>query len=151
VNVAGGFRWQTVEQGALDGWDAMYNMNLRTVVVATRAALPFLLAGSHGRIINIGAGAAGKSAAAGMGAYTAAKAGVHKFTESLADELKTRGITVNAILPGTIDTPQNRAEMPSADFSTWVAPSAIADVIVFLASERAQAVTGALIPVFGKA
>jgi len=150
VNIAGGFRWQTVEQGDLDTWDEMYAMNLKTAVVATKALLPLLLRNSAARIINVGAGAAAKPAAAGMGAYTASKAGVHKFTESLADELKDRGITVNAVLPGTIDTPRNRADMPTADFSRWVSAAAIADVISFLASEKAAAVTGALIPVFGR-
>jgi len=75
---------------------------------------------------------------------------VHKFTESLAEELKDRGVTVNAVLPGIIDTPQNRADMPGADFSRWIQPTAIASVIAFLASEQAAAVTGALIPVYGR-
>jgi NAD(P)-dependent dehydrogenase (short-subunit alcohol dehydrogenase family) len=85
-----------------------------------------------------------------MGAYAASKAGVHKLTESLADELKDLGITVNAILPGVIDTPQNRADMPKADFARWVAPQAIANVVLFLASDQSQAVTGALLPVNGR-
>lgn len=150
VNIAGGFRWQTVEQGDVEGWDAMFAMNLKTAVVTTKAALPQLLASPGGRIINVGAGAAARPAGAGMGAYTASKAGVHKLTESLAEELKDRGITVNAVLPGTIDTPRNRADMPNADFSRWVQPEAIASVIAFLASDEAAAVTGALVPVYGR-
>ena len=75
---------------------------------------------------------------------------MQRLTESLADELKDRGVTVNAILPGTIDTPRNRADMPNADFSRWVPPAAIAEVIVFLASDAASAVTGASIPVIGR-
>jgi NAD(P)-dependent dehydrogenase (short-subunit alcohol dehydrogenase family) len=150
VNVAGGFAWQTLEQGEADGWDEMFASNLRTAVVTTKAALPLLLASPAGRIINVGAGAAARSAGAGMGAYSASKAGVHKLTESLSEELKGRGITVNAVLPGIIDTPQNRAAMPHADFSRWVQPAAIAAVIAFLASEQAAAVTGALIPVYGR-
>lgn len=150
VNIAGGFRWQTLEQGDVEGWDAMFAMNLKTAVVSTRAALPQLLESPAGRIINVGAGAAARPAGAGMGAYTAAKAGVHKLTESVAQELKDRGITVNAVLPGIIDTPQNRADMPSADFSRWVKPEAIAAVIAFLASEQAAAVTGALVPIYGR-
>ncbi|MGH8327829.1 MAG: SDR family NAD(P)-dependent oxidoreductase [Steroidobacteraceae bacterium] len=150
VNIAGGFRWQTLEQGDLDGWDAMFAINLKTVVVASKAALPRLLESAAGRIINVGAGAAARPAGAGMGAYTASKAGVHKLTESLAQELKDRGVTVNAVLPGTIDTPRNRADMPDADFSRWVPPEAIAAVIAFLASEQAAAVTGALLPVYGR-
>jgi NAD(P)-dependent dehydrogenase (short-subunit alcohol dehydrogenase family) len=150
VNIAGGFRWQTLEQGDIEGWDAMFASNLKTAVVSTRAALPGLLASPAGRIINVGAGAAERAAGVGMGAYTASKAGVHKLTESLAQELKDRGITVNAVLPGIIDTPQNRADMPKADYSRWVPPAAIAAVIAFLASEQAAAVTGALLPVYGR-
>lgn len=150
VNIAGGFRWQTLEQGAVEGWDEMYAINLKTAVVSTIAALPRLLESPAGRVINVGAAAAARPAGIGMGAYTASKAGVHKLTESVAEELKDRGITVNAVLPGIIDTPQNRADMPDADFSRWVRPEAIAAVIAFLASEQAAAVTGALVPVYGR-
>jgi NAD(P)-dependent dehydrogenase (short-subunit alcohol dehydrogenase family) len=150
VNVAGGFRWQTVERGGLEGWDEMFASNVRTAVVSTKAALPQLLASPAGRIINVGSGAAARQAGAGMGAYAASKAGVHKLTESLAEELKDRGITVNAVLPGVIDTPRNRVDMPNADFSSWVQPEAIAAVIAFLASDQAAAVTGALVRVCGR-
>lgn len=149
VNIAGGFRYEKLLDGEVATWDEMYAMNLRTAVVACKAALPALLEGRRGRIINIGAGAAVRGRA-GIGAYTASKAGVQRLTESLADELKDRGITVNAILPGTIDTPRNRAEMPDADFTRWVVPAAIADVILFLVSDAASAVTGASIPVNGR-
>lgn len=149
VNVAGGFRWQTIEGGSVEAWDDLYAMNLRTAVVCCKAALPAMLERGAGRIVNIGAGAAAK-AGAGMGAYTASKAGVQRLTESLSEETKDRGITVNAILPGTIDTPRNRADMPDADFTRWVAPASIAEVIVFLASDAASAITGAAIPVFGR-
>ena len=151
INIAGGFRWEKIEDGSVATWESMFAMNLKTALVASRAALPHLLKNAPGsRIVNIGAGAAAKPAAAGMGAYTASKAGVQKLTESLADELKYRGVTVNAVLPGTIDTPQNRKDMPDADFSRWVAPSALAEVVLFLASERAAAITGAAIPVNGR-
>lgn len=150
VNVAGGFRWQTLEGGELGVWDLMYKLNLRTAVNASKAALAHLLARAGARcIVNVGAGAAAR-AGAGMGAYTASKSGVARLTESLAEELKDRGIRVNAVLPGIIDTPQNRKDMPDADFSRWVPPAAIADVIVFLASDAARAVTGAAVPVFGR-
>jgi 3-oxoacyl-[acyl-carrier protein] reductase len=102
-----------------------------------------------GRIVNVGAHAA-LHAGAGMGAYAASKGGVHRLTESLAAELKKDGITVNAVLPSTIDTPANRKDMPQADFATWVTPEALAKVIQFLASIDAQPVTGALIPVVGR-
>lgn len=145
VNVAGAFRFEPVEGGKAETWDLMYRINVATAVNASRAALPFLLK-SQGAIVNIGAGAAIK-AGAGMGAYAASKAGVHRFTESLAEELKGK-VTVNAVLPSTIDTPANRRDMPDADFSKWVAPEAIADVILFLAGARD--ITGALVPVSGR-
>jgi NAD(P)-dependent dehydrogenase (short-subunit alcohol dehydrogenase family) len=149
VNIAGGFRWQTLSDGDIAGWDQMYAINLKTALVACKAALPSILKSDTGRVINIGAGAAAK-AAAGMGAYAASKSGVLRLTESLSEEVKDRGVTVNAVLPGTIDTPQNRKDMPDADKSRWVAAEAIADVVLFLASPAARAVTGAAVPVFGR-
>ena len=151
VNIAGGFRWQLFTDTDLAVWDLMYNMNLKTALVATHTALPHLTRSASGRIVNIGAGAAAAKAAAGMGAYTAAKAGIQKLTESLADELKDCGICVNAILPGTIDTPQNRADMPTVDHARWVAPADLAAVVLFLASTEARAVNGAALAVAGRA
>jgi NAD(P)-dependent dehydrogenase (short-subunit alcohol dehydrogenase family) len=148
VNIAGGFRWETIADGKLDTWDFLYAINLKTAVCACKGALPHLLT-SQGRIVNIGAGAAAK-AGMGMGAYTASKAGVAKLTEALAEELKDKGVTVNAVLPSIIDTAVNRADMPTADFTRWVQPAALADVIVFLASDAARAITGASIPVSGR-
>jgi NAD(P)-dependent dehydrogenase (short-subunit alcohol dehydrogenase family) len=148
VNIAGGFRWQTVREGESATWDLLYRLNLKTAVNMCRAVIPILTKGGHGRIINVGAGAAIK-AAAGMGAYGASKAGVHRLTEALAEELKGQA-TVNAVLPSIIDTPQNRVDMADADFSTWVKPTELAAVIAFLASEESGAVTGALLPVNGR-
>ncbi len=150
VNVAGGFRWELVSESDLTAWDQMYATNLKTCLVTSRAALAHLKV-SRGRIVNIGAAAAAQRSAAGMGAYAASKAGVHRLTESLADELKDAGVNVNAVMPGTIDTPANRRDMPQADVSRWVTPDAIADVVLFLASDAARAVTGALVPVMGRA
>jgi NAD(P)-dependent dehydrogenase (short-subunit alcohol dehydrogenase family) len=149
INIAGGFHFEKLESGSLETWDAMYRVNLRTCVAACSAALPHLLRSGSARIINIGAMGAAK-AAAGMGAYAASKAGVAKLTESLAEELKDRGVTVNALLPSTIDTARNRVDMPTAQFDRWVQPAALADVIAFLLSDAADAVTGALIPVAGR-
>lgn len=146
VNVAGGFTWEPLESGSIDAWARMQAMNLTTTATISQLALPALKTSAAGRIVNIGAGAALK-AAMGMGAYAASKSGVHRLTEALADELAGTSVTVNAILPATIDTPTNRADMPDADFATWVQPAAIADVITFLASDAARAITGALIPV----
>ena len=149
INVAGAFRWEKLAGGTLESWDSMYRINLRTAVAACQAAVPFMLQAGGGRIVNVGAMAAAK-AAGGMGAYAASKAGVAKLTETLADELKDRGITVNAILPSTLDTPKNRLDMPGADFTRWVTPADAAEVIAFLVSDAARAVTGALIPVVGR-
>lgn len=148
VNVAGAFRWETLESGAADTWDFMFRVNLATAVNASRAAAPHLLASGGGSIVNVGAGAAIK-AGAGMGPYAASKSGVHRLTESLAEELKGK-VRVNAVLPSIIDTPTNRKDMPDADFSTWVTTAEIADVILFLVSQKARGVTGALIPVSGR-
>ncbi|MGN6314212.1 MAG: SDR family NAD(P)-dependent oxidoreductase [Rhodanobacteraceae bacterium] len=147
VNIAGAFRWETLADGKLDTWDLLYRINLRTAVAASQAALSHLKEG--GRIVNIGTNSALK-AGAGVGAYTASKSGVMRFTESLAEELKERDITVNALLPSILDTPPNRADMPKADFTRWVKPEQLADVIVFLLSKQSAAITGALIPVTGR-
>jgi NAD(P)-dependent dehydrogenase (short-subunit alcohol dehydrogenase family) len=146
VNVAGGFVWQTLADGGSETWARMFAMNATTCVNMTKAALPALGKADAGRIINIGAGGA-LVAAAGMGGYAASKAAVHKLTESLAAELAGGTVTVNAVLPSIIDTPVNRADMPDADFSQWVQPAALAEVILFLASPAARAISGALIPV----
>jgi NAD(P)-dependent dehydrogenase (short-subunit alcohol dehydrogenase family) len=148
VNIAGGFRWETIADGSLETWDFLYAINLKTALCACKAALGYLPA-DNGRIVNVGAAAAAK-AGTGMGAYTASKAGVAKLTEALAEELKDKGINVNAVLPTIIDTPANRADMPKADFTRWVAPQALADVIVFLSSHAARAITGASILVSGR-
>ncbi|WP_373077415.1 SDR family NAD(P)-dependent oxidoreductase [Zhongshania sp.] len=148
VNIAGGFCWETLADGAIDSWDRMYQLNVRTAVNASKAALAHI-PGAGGRIVNISAAGAVK-AAAGMGAYAASKSGVARLTEALAEELKVKNITVNAVMPSVIDTAPNRADMPDADFSAWVSPQALADVILFLLSKQAEAVTGALIPVTGR-
>lgn len=147
VNIAGTFRYETLTDGSPDTFDLLYRINLRTAVAASKAALAHL--GDGGRIVNIGAASALK-AGAGVAAYTASKSGVMRFTESLADELKPRNITVNAVLPSILDTPPNRKDMPKADFAKWVAPAALAEVIVFLLSDAAAPITGALIPVTGR-
>lgn len=150
VNVAGGFEWETVESGSIETWDRLYAMNLRTAVISSQAALPHLLAAKgSARIVNVGALASVKGGL-GMGAYAASKAGVARLTESLAEELKERGITVNAVMPSIIDTPKNRSDMPDADPNRWVTPRALAAVIAFLLSDDAAAITGACVPVAGR-
>ncbi|TRO97116.1 SDR family NAD(P)-dependent oxidoreductase [Glycocaulis profundi] len=145
VCIAGGFVWETIADGAFETWQNMFDANLKTALAASLAALPRLPDGA-GRIVMIGAAAA-QPAGTGMGAYAASKSAVARLVESLADELKPRKINVNAVLPSIIDTPANRRDMPDADPSDWVGPSAIADVIGFLVSNRSRAITGALIPV----
>jgi 3-oxoacyl-[acyl-carrier protein] reductase len=148
INIAGGFAFETVAEGDPETWQRMYALNVLTALNASRSALPHLAASRSARIVNIGA-IGGLQAGAGMGAYAASKAGVHRLTEALAAEWKGK-ITVNAVLPSIIDTPANRASMPKADFTKWVTPQELAEVILFLASDAASAVTGALIPVSGR-
>ena len=148
VNIAGGFAFETVADGDPTTWQRMYALNVLTALNASRSALPHLVASGAGRIVNVGAMGA-LQAGSGMGAYAASKAGVHRLTEALAAEWKGR-ITVNAVLPSTIDTPANRASMPRADFAKWVTPQELAEVILFLVSDAASAVTGALLPVSGR-
>jgi len=143
VNVAGGFVWETMADGAIDTWDRMYRMNLRTAAVSCRAGAALLENG--GAIVNVGAAAAA-NAAIGMAPYAASKAGVMALTQSLADELRGRMIRVNAVLPTILDTPANRRDMPDADFSTFVELAAAARVIALLLSADAAAVTGAGVP-----
>jgi NAD(P)-dependent dehydrogenase (short-subunit alcohol dehydrogenase family) len=148
INIAGGFIFETVADGDAGSWQRMYALNALTALNASRAALPHLASSGAGRIVNIGAMGA-LQAGSGMGPYAASKAGVHRLTEALAAEWKGK-ITVNAVLPSIIDTAANRASMPTADFAKWVAPLELAEVILFLASDAASAVTGALIPVSGR-
>lgn len=149
LNIAGAFRWETVADGDPRTWDLMFEANVKTALNASKAALPHLLRSGAGRIVNLGAGA-GLKAERGMGAYAASKAGVARLTEALAEELKDKGVTVNAILPGIIDTPQNRKAMPDADFTRWVQPRELAALIAYLLCADAQAITGASIPVNGR-
>jgi NAD(P)-dependent dehydrogenase (short-subunit alcohol dehydrogenase family) len=148
INIAGGFAFETVGEGDITTWQRMYALNVLTALNTARAALPHLAASKAGRIVNVGAMGA-LQAGSGMGPYAASKAGVHRLTEALANEWKGK-VTVNAVLPSTIDTKANRADMPKADFSKWVTPQELAEVILFLASDAASGVTGALIPVSGR-
>jgi NAD(P)-dependent dehydrogenase (short-subunit alcohol dehydrogenase family) len=148
VNIAGGFIYEMVADGDIKSWQRMHALNLLTALNASQAAIPHLAKSQAARIVNIGAMGA-LQAGAGMGSYAASKAGVHRLTEALAAEHKGK-ITVNAVLPSTIDTAANRADMPKSDFSKWVRPQELAEVILFLVSDAASAVTGALIPVAGR-
>lgn len=149
VNVAGGFSMGTaVHETELATWEFMLNLNAKSVLLTSKAFVPQMITRGEGKIVSVAA-RAGLEGKAKMGAYTVSKAAVIRLTESLADELKEHRINVNCILPGTIDTPQNRAAMPKANFAKWVAPAELANVILFLASPAASAVQGAAVPVYG--
>ena len=148
-NVAGGFRMgQPVHETPDEIWDLMLGLNAKSVINCARAVVPGMLARGQGKIVNVAA-LAGLSGKANMGAYIASKSVVIRVTESMSAELRDKGINVNCVLPSIIDTPQNRADMPGADPRRWVAPEALADVVLFLASDAARAIHGAAIPVTG--
>ncbi|CAN5454325.1 SDR family oxidoreductase [soil metagenome] len=146
-NLAGGFRMgEAVHETSASTWDFLFDLNARTVVHTAKAVVPHMLKQGGGRIVNVGAFAAQKGAAQ-MGAYIASKSAVIRLTESMAAELREKGINVNCVLPTIIDTPENRAAMPDADPARWVAPDDLANAIVFLASTQARAIHGAALPV----
>jgi len=148
-NIAGGFRMGTPVHATSDAdWNFLFDLNVHTVLHTARAVVPRMLAAGRGRIVNVGAFAAQKGAAA-MGAYVASKSAVIRLTETMAAELRDRGINVNFVLPTVMDTPENRNAMPGADPSRWVAPADLASVIAFLASDAARAIHGAAVPVTG--
>ncbi|MCE2406666.1 MAG: SDR family NAD(P)-dependent oxidoreductase [Pseudomonadales bacterium] len=151
ANIAGGFTMgDTVDSTSDETWDFMYNLNVRTVFNMVRAVVPQMVDRQRGKIVNIGA----LNALRGVGrmaAYSASKSVVIRLTESLSEELKTKNINVNCVLPSIIDTPRNREDMPKANFSTWVTPEAMAKVVLFLASSDADPIHGASLPVTGLA
>ncbi len=150
VNTVGGYRGgKPVHETDPADWDFLFNVNVRTALNCCRAVIPQMLKQQRGKIINI-ASRDGLTGSAGYAAYSASKSAVLRLTESLSAELKASNINVNCIMPGTIDTPQNRTAIPGADFSKWVEPGAIAEVILFLLSDASRAITGAAIPVYGK-
>jgi NAD(P)-dependent dehydrogenase (short-subunit alcohol dehydrogenase family) len=149
-NIAGGFRMgPMVHETTDEDWNFLFDLNTRSLLHAVRAVVPGMLTAGGGKIVNIAANSAQKGVAR-MGAYCASKDVVIRVTEAMAAELRDSNINVNCILPSIIDTPQNRADMPNADPARWVAPEALADVMVFLASEGARAIHGAALPVVGR-
>jgi len=146
-NIAGGFRMgERVHETSDENWNFLFDLNTRTLLHTVRAMVPHMINAGAGKIVNVGAFAAQKGVAQ-MGAYTASKGTVIRMTEAMAAELREKNINVNCVLPTIIDTPENRAAMPKADPAKWVAPSDLANVIVFLASDAARAVHGAAVPV----
>lgn len=149
ANIAGGFAMgETVAQMSADTWNFMFALNAQSVLNMARAVVPSMTNQRHGKIINMSARAALRGAP-NMAAYSASKSVVMRLTESLADEVKGDGINVNCILPSIIDSARNRTDMPDADFSKWVRPEQVAQVILFLASGAADAIHGAALPVEG--
>ena len=150
VNTVGGYRGgKPVHETELADWDFLFGVNLRTTLLCCRAVIPQMLRQGGGKIVNV-ASRDGLSGSAGYSAYSASKSAVLRLTESMAAELKNANINVNCIMPGTIDTPQNRKAIPNGDFSKWVAPEAIGDVILFLISDAARGISGAAVPIYGK-
>ena len=150
VNTVGGFRaGKLLHETPMETWDFLLNLNARSVFIASHKVIPRMLNQKSGKIVNVAA-RPGLEGQAGMAAYSASKSAVIRLTESMAAELKAHGINVNCIIPGTIDTPQNRESMPDADYNSWVAPESLADVILFLSSEAARDVHGAALPVYGR-
>jgi NAD(P)-dependent dehydrogenase (short-subunit alcohol dehydrogenase family) len=150
AHTVGGFAMAAMGESPPALWERMFRINALTTVNMVRAVLPHLRAAGGGAMVAIGAGAALR-APSGMAAYAASKAAVLRLVESTADETKRDNIRVNAVLPGTIDTPQNRAAMPDADPSHWTTPREVAETIAFLLSDAASGITGAAVPVPGRA
>jgi NAD(P)-dependent dehydrogenase (short-subunit alcohol dehydrogenase family) len=149
INAAGGYRGgKTIDQVDLDEWESMMAMNLRSMFLMSRAALPLMRSGGTGRIVSISALPAVKPGAK-RGPYAVAKQGINTLTEIMADEVKGTGITVNAIAPSIIATEANRASMPDADVSKWVPPEEIAGLVLYLCSDHARSINGNVIRIFG--
>lgn len=148
VNTVGGYRaGADLDREELSTWEFMLDLNAKSVFLACRHVVPHMRAQGSGKIVNIGARTAFKGMP-GAGAYSASKAAVVRLTESLSAELKSVGINVNCVIPGTIDTPSNRKAMPDSDTSLWVQPAALADAILFLTTDKARAIHGVSLPVY---
>ena len=150
ANIAGGFSMgPPLHETSDEDWELMFDLNTRSVFYMSREVVPYMLAADYGRIVNVGARAALKGVGT-MGPYCASKAAVITLTEALADEHRKGPINVNCILPGTVDTPENRAAMPDADHSKWVPTTDLAEAIVFLSGPSSRSVSGAALPVYGR-
>ena len=149
VNTVGGYRAGTpLHETPLETFDFMLYLNARTAFITSQCVIPYMLDQGSGSIIHFAA-RPGLKGSANQAAYSASKAAVIRLTESMSEELKSEGINVNCILPGTLDTPQNRVATPNADFRQWVRLESLADVVLFLNSDAARDIHGASIPVFG--
>jgi NAD(P)-dependent dehydrogenase (short-subunit alcohol dehydrogenase family) len=149
VHTIGGFEGgQPLYETSLDSFERMIDSHARTTFIACRVVTPHMLSQGSGKIVTV----ASRSALGGQArqsAYAAAKTAALRLTESLSAEVKAKGINVNCVLPGVIDTEENRRDMPDADHSRWVQPESLAGVILFLCSDLARDIHGAGIPVYG--
>lgn len=153
LNIVGAFKGgNEIQSTTEDEWDFMMNVNLKSAFLCSKAALAYMIKQNYGKIVSVAARPAiEKRYRAKAGAYSVSKAGVVVLTETIAEEVRKYDVTVNAIMPSTIDTPDNRRNMPQADFSKWVKPEEIAKVILYLISDDSKITSGAAIPVYGKA
>ncbi len=149
VCTVGGYKAAPIQETTWVDWESMLNINLKATVASSRAALPTLVASGVGSIVHV-ASLAALAGTSGQAAYSAAKAAVLRFSEALADEVKASGVRVNAVLPGTMNTPQNRSWMSPEDAKKAIEPRLVGEVIAFLLSDEAAAVTGAAVRVTGR-
>jgi NAD(P)-dependent dehydrogenase (short-subunit alcohol dehydrogenase family) len=147
--MAGGFAAGKIHETSEESWDRMFDLNLRTVFLALRAAVPAMIKQNFGRIVTISSGAILNGGGAGIGAYAVSKGAVRQLTEIVADDLKGYAIHAHCILPGTMDTDANRRAMPGADCSQWVKTEDVARIIHFLLSDDSRAVRSVIVPVLG--
>jgi NAD(P)-dependent dehydrogenase (short-subunit alcohol dehydrogenase family) len=148
IHLVGGFTMGKTNEYPLDQWKKDLDLNLNTTFLACKFSLGRMLAQGYGRIVTIGSRGAVEPGAQ-LAAYSASKAGVVALTRAIAEETKGTNITANVVLPSVIDTPINRAAMGAENAAKWVKPESLAQVICFLASEAAQDIRGAVIPVYG--
>lgn len=147
VNTVGAYSGgMTVVQEDVDTWGRLWQINVMSTLLTSRAVIPGMVEQGRGAIVNVASHAALRGRE-GLAAYSMAKSAVLRLTESLSAEVKSSGVNVNAILPGTLDTPENRKALPGDAVDDWVTPEAVADVILFLSSDAARAIHGASIPV----
>lgn len=150
INTVGGFRGGApLHETSRDDWDFLFKLNVLTAVNLGAALAPLMIRQGFGRIVHVGTKAALRGDA-NFAAYCACKAALLRVVEAQDGELKQYGVAVNAVLPGTMDTPQNRTAMPDADASRWVPLDDVAAVLVFLASDAARGLHGASVPVLGR-
>ena len=150
-NIAGGFKYgPAVEDIPVDEWDSLMDLNLKSAFLCMKHVLPIMKSQHYGRIVSVAA-RSGLKGDAMIAPYGVSKGGMILLTQTVAEESKAYGVTANTVLPSVVDTPTNRASMPDSEFDAWVAPKDLAEVMLFLASDRARAVTGAAIPVYNRA